>query len=95
MVIAYYNNHPDIADLLANKISMDELTKELCKHMQQRQMQMSLLRFLLEHGANPDGINMRIFIGAYLRPLHLRPLHYAAYLNNVEMYDLLIEYGAE
>ena len=26
---------------------------------------------------------------------YLRPLHYAAYLNNVEMYDLLIEYGAD
>ena len=90
LVIAYYNNHHDIADLLANKMSMDDLTKELCKHMQQRQMQMSLLRFLLEHGANPDGINMRIFIDTYLRPLH-----YAAYLNNVEMYDLLIEYGAD
>ena len=92
LVIAYNNNHHDIADLLANNMSIDELTKELCNHMQ-RQKHMNFLRFLLEHNANPDGkYNLMLIFFNELKHTYVRPLHYAAYKNDVEMYNLLITY---
>ena len=102
MVIAFYYNHKEIAHLLANNMSEDDLLDELANCMMCQEVHFAtdytdLFRFLLEHNVNPDGNNEDFIIDRTKFKIreNLRPLHYAAFLNNLDMCKMLIEFGAD
>ena len=102
MVIAFLNDNIDIAHLLANNMSKDDLTRELgiCMKAQKKLTKQEeekkylpfyydLFDLLLEHEAKPDGND------EFIVKHGNRPLHYAASFNNLDMCEFLIDYGAD